>query len=1023
VFDDVRDRRLFVNDVSRGGERAMRRIQLTAWMAVALLALSAGSVLAQGPTHGTITGRVTSEGEALPGVLVVATSPALMGERTAFTTVNGDYLLPNLPPGDYIVSYQLEGFQAASREVRVSTAQETRINVAMHLEAVEEVILVTGEAEAISRTTTSAATVTTATLERLPVGRGMLDGVNLAAGVHRTGPGGQVSISGSHSFENLFMVNGVVVNENIRGQPFPMFIEDAILETTTMTSGVSAEYGRFSGGVVNTLTKSGGNQFEGSFRTSFTNSDWRARTPFERERNIEFEDDIIPRYEATLGGPFLRDRLWFFGAGMYEDFEDDRTLPVTGIPYKFLEEETRWEAKLTLAATPQHSFVGSMMNRTRDQPTNVFGVALDLRSIDNRALPEEFWVLNYSGILTHNFFIEANAARREFTFEGSGAKTRDMVEGTLMVDRATGQRWWSPTFCGVCPDEERNMDNYLAKATYFLSTDRLGTHNVILGWDSYNDIRATDNHQSGSDFRIHTISRIIAADGEVFPVIGNPAPGTVGTGTWITWWPIFEPTRGTRLWTHSAFVNDRWQVSDRLALNVGLRYDRNDGQNAMRDQVTKDDMFSPRLGATYDLRGDGSWIVNASVGRYVAAVANNIADSTSVAGTPAQFRWDYLGPEINTDPTQPLIGTREAIQIVWSWFCGANLAGCQQDPRINNVGGPGGTPLEAWFFNIPGATSAIRDGRLKSPSADELMIGASARLGARGIVRADIVHRDFKDFYATFRNMETIGLGVGDFALIGNTNDRERVYTGLHTQTQYRFTDRLSGGLAWTWSHARGDFNGETGPNATITGGIHSYPEYFDRSWSEPRRNLAIDERHRARLWLLYDLVSSDRFGNLNLGLIQSFNSGQTYSAVGGVNTRPFVTNPGYATPPAAVNYYFHTDEFKTDDITSTDIALSYSFFLNVGNRRGELFVQPRVTNVFNESGVHTVNTLVRTATNTLADSCPGSPTGRCLPFNPFAETPVRGLHYEFGPDFGQPTAATHYQTPRTFRLSVGLRM
>ena len=78
------------------------------------------------------------------------------------------------------------------------------------------------------------------------------------------------------SFESLYLVNGVTVNENLRGQAFNIYIEDAIQETTVATDGVSAEYGRFSGGLVNVITKSGGNLFSGSFRESLFNDNWRS---------------------------------------------------------------------------------------------------------------------------------------------------------------------------------------------------------------------------------------------------------------------------------------------------------------------------------------------------------------------------------------------------------------------------------------------------------------------------------------------------------------------------------------------------------------------------------------------------------------------------------------------------------------------------------------------------------------------------------------------------------------------------
>ena len=79
---------------------------------------------------------------------------------------------------------------------------------------------------------------------------------------------------------------------------------------------MSAEFGRFSGGVVNAITKSGGNRFSGSFRTTFNNDDWRAVTPLPGDRP---SDSLVPVYEYTVGGPILRDRLWFFHAGRYEN--------------------------------------------------------------------------------------------------------------------------------------------------------------------------------------------------------------------------------------------------------------------------------------------------------------------------------------------------------------------------------------------------------------------------------------------------------------------------------------------------------------------------------------------------------------------------------------------------------------------------------------------------------------------------------------------------------------------------------
>src|SRR4029077_2161418 len=112
----------------------------------------------------------------------------------------------------------------------------------------------------------------------LPTNRDISSPLLMAPGVHPSGPGGAYSISGATSFESLFMVNGVTVNDNVRGQPNSLYIEDAIQETTVATAGVSAEFGRFSGGVINVVTKSGGNLCSGSLRDSLANDNWRALT-------------------------------------------------------------------------------------------------------------------------------------------------------------------------------------------------------------------------------------------------------------------------------------------------------------------------------------------------------------------------------------------------------------------------------------------------------------------------------------------------------------------------------------------------------------------------------------------------------------------------------------------------------------------------------------------------------------------------------------------------------------------------
>jgi hypothetical protein len=192
---------------------------------------------------------------------------------------------------------------------------------------------------------------------------------------------------------------------------------------------------------------------------------------------------------------------------------------------------------------------------------------------------------------------------------------------------------------------------------------------------------------------------------------------------------------------------------------------------------------------------------------------------------------------------------------------------------------------------------------------------------------------------------------------------------------------------------------------------VRAFPEYKQEEWNNPRGNLGVDQRHRVRAWFLYDIFRTDRQG-LNISVLQNYASGRPYEAIGSIDPRAFVTNPGYAIPPSAVNYYFSArGAFQTPDITSTDMALNYSFFLEALDGI-EIFLQPEVFNLFNEDGFVNVNTTVQTRSNTTALQA----------FNPFTTEPVEGVHWRKSATFGRPNNEFDYQTPRTFRFSVGVR-
>src|SRR5207253_10487888 len=235
--------------------------------------------------------------------------------------------------------------QPVTQTVRVTLSQTTRADASLELATVSESMIVTAAAPTLLETTEIQSNLPQKTIEKLPLSRTLIGTIDIAPGTTTTGPAGATMISGAPSYENTFYVDGSVINEVLRGQPQNLFIEDALQETTVQTGAISAEYGRFTGGVVTAISKSGGNDFSASLRDSLTNPKWTAQTPLNEPRP---ESKINPVYEGTFGGRVLRDRLWFFTAGRYRKRDSQESLfRQPAQTYTFADKEQRLEGKLT----------------------------------------------------------------------------------------------------------------------------------------------------------------------------------------------------------------------------------------------------------------------------------------------------------------------------------------------------------------------------------------------------------------------------------------------------------------------------------------------------------------------------------------------------------------------------------------------------------------------------------------------------------------------------------------------------
>jgi hypothetical protein len=243
----------------------------------------------------------------------------------------------------------------------------------------------------------------------------------------------------------------------------------------------------------------------------------------------------------------------------------------------------------------------------------------------------------------------------------------------------------------------------------------------------------------------------------------------------------------------------------------------------------------------------------------------------------------------------------------------------------------------------------------------------------------------------------------------------ERKYTGLQTRFDYRLGDRWNIGASYTYSETEGNVEGDTVARGAAPLSFLEYEEFRDPSWNAPTGYLSSDIRHKFRGWVVWDAISTRRH-NLSLSLLQSFWSGEPHSEAGTVETVPYVGSPadfGYAGNPGTFTYYFSDrGAYRFDNVSRTDLAINYSFFIPIGGGQLEMFIQPEVTNVFNENAVVSGDSTELTNWN----------TSSLEPFNPFTDTPVEGVNWRRGDEWGQAQDVDDYQLPRTFRVSVGIR-
>ena len=628
----------------------MRR-SLHVTILAALVVAFAAPALAQRTTGG-ISGTVKdASGAVLPGVNASVSGSNIVGTQTAVTNDQGFYRFINLPPGEYQLVFSLTGFRSVTRRgLRVAVGGTIEENPALEVRQLQESVEVVGTSSVVDTTSNQVGTnygrdwVGDAPLRRNSF-------FDLVAGAPGSLQGGdsnntqRTMVYGSSYDENSFQVDGVDITDNYFNEALAEPNTDAIEEVEVLSLGAPAEYGNLTGAVYNIVTRQGTNEFhgdagfylqsdgltsnntegilnpDGSFLDACPSGP-NPRCPWTRDQYTDFT--------AQLGGPIVKDKLWFFGSyGNQRDYYwgpgVDSSDPLTAARSR----TDRYFFKLNWQINPKHKLVGTFhLDDQKDDQGLSLNSSPTTAATRTQKTPTPG--LGYTGVLSDRTVVEV----RYSGFYG------DVTMG--------------PTD----PNQPRDLNRFYDVDTGFIS----GGHYY---WYELSPKRATVTAKIS-----HLADKFLGASHDFrFGVqySNAAAPGLNGYNNIIYTYSQTNPeyAYGTAYTPNSysgntkalgVYLDDTVRVNDRLSLNVGVRYDYQNAFAAERDQLDengnptgttfpKTDYFtwntiSPRLGFNWKLTGDGRTVLKGHYGRYHRAVATGeYANKLGPSITPI-----YVGP-------------------------------------------------------------------------------------------------------------------------------------------------------------------------------------------------------------------------------------------------------------------------------------------------------------------------------------------------------------------------------------------
>jgi hypothetical protein len=492
--------------------------------AVAMMLLIALSVtpalLAQSSTTGSIEGTVTdNSGAPMPGVTVEIRSPQLQGAKTDVSDASGRFRFPLLPPGTYNLTASLSGFSPVKQNnVAVSLGRTVTLDITMSA-AVTEQITVTAAAPVVDVTsTTTGANITSETMASLPIARTFTSIAQVAPGTNTDATG--TTFYGSSGAENSYIIDGLNTTNVRSGTEGKTLNFDFIQEVEVKTGGMPAEYGRMTGGVINAITKSGGNNFTGDLfgfdQPKGLRADNASLTERPKTAGSVIDPSAAPKsqidYGADLGGYFVKDRVWFFGAYNHQDrtrtnhrINSDLVIqPTPELPGGYTlplgsEIDTKikselYAAKVTFRATENQNIALSLFGDPTKTTGPLFGISGPPTTTNGELTTGgSDYIARYNGIFGTTFLINGEVGRHheDATTEGPGTQIAQLIDQTVSPNVTSGG-------FGFFDQNKYDRDVYKLGFTKFLST-----HELKLGGD-YEDMNAdVRNYQGGAGQRIY----------------------------------------------------------------------------------------------------------------------------------------------------------------------------------------------------------------------------------------------------------------------------------------------------------------------------------------------------------------------------------------------------------------------------------------------------------------------------------------------------------------------------------------